>query len=229
MARFRGGDACLRVFNREAGVTSGLPGGQVVARLACRMGVGRLGGRRARGGGPNDCPATKEFGAAADFTGNRWRGSGARQRAALAARLGSRGPLELLLESLGQAQRAGLGNGIGELVGDHVAVNAPSGGMVGELRLNDRFLARIEDLADQDGFELAAGFVNLLSLGQDGAAAQPFGRDVRCVEMTLSGRDVHWVAWKSEIRNPKSERKPKPEIRIRPVTGFGFRTSSGIS
>ena len=100
-------------------------------------------------------------------------------------------PRQLGFKSLRQAQRAGLGDAIGQLGRDHIPVNARRRRIVVEFRRNDGLLSRVEDLAEQYGLKLAACFRYFLVLGKRAIARQAFGRDIRCVDRFWQRSNEH--------------------------------------
>ena len=69
---------------------------------------------------------------------------------------------QLAFKSLGQADAAVAGQAVGQLVGDHVLVNARGVGIIGELRGDDGLLGFGQELTQQDGLKLPAGLGDFL-------------------------------------------------------------------
>src|SRR4051794_34248769 len=81
---------------------------------------------------------------------------------------------KLELKTMGKAEGAGLADPIGKLIGYHVLVHFMAGRLRHKAGFNDRFLNIFEDLAQEDGFELAAELSDLVLFAQVLAPGQLF-------------------------------------------------------
>ena len=91
--------------------------------------------------------------------------------------------LKLGGQASGKAEAAGLGNAVGQLGGDEIAIDAIGGGVADELRFENGFLAFLEDLAEEDGFESAADFADFVLLADLRARGDAVQRQVRQVDL----------------------------------------------
>src|SRR3569833_1670993 len=136
--------------------------------------------------------------------------------------------IELMLESLAQAEFTRFGNAVRQLRRHHVVINARRRGFRCQLRFDDCLLRAFQNLLEQNGFKLPAGLGDLLFLGQLRIIREPIRRDRRGVDFRLESGEVHRMI-SSACNAPACIIASKIAIMSRGVAPSAFKAEATFS
>jgi len=101
---------------------------------------------------------------------------------------------QLTPQALGQAKGPGAANAVGQLIIDHVRINAIGGGIFGFGGSQQRFANILQNLPQQNRLELARDFSHLVVVRELGVSRQRFQRQLGRVDIGMGAVNFHVIA-----------------------------------